>query len=163
MLFHDYTYSPTPALPDVRLSCEITKHNNEDEQDEIIVAQYQIHPQHRNRTPDKSQWSISYEDEISLFADTLCKGVIFKEQYMWTLYIPQNLPEVLGVTARGEDSKIAIFDNGLHNGFWHGYPADYIKNSQDIPPAYFLQSWYQAGIISAATMRRIKGGQPCNL
>lgn len=162
MKFISYTYTPAPASPDVRLTCVITR-QDDNGQDEVIETQYQIHKQHRDRTPDKSQWIISCEDEVSVFAKTIGEGEIVDGQYMWGLFIPIVKPEVLGITDKKLPSKIAKFDNGIHNGFWHGYPAEYLKKNQDIPPYNVLFQWHKAGIITTATMKKIKGGQPCNL
>lgn len=162
MQFIDFKYAPASAMPDVRLTCSITR-LNEEGREETIETQYQIHKQHRDKTPDKSQWILSYEGEVSLFAKTYCMGIVEQEQYLWGLYIPKDKPEMLGITVKGLPSKMAIFDNGGHNGFWHGYPADYLRRKQDIPPHNVLIKWQQDGIITTATMKKIKGGQPCNL
>lgn len=153
MLFRDFTYTPCPAQINVRILCAIIKSPSQ-----TINEAYQIHPQHRNGNPNKSRWTVSYEDELSIFAGTAIDGVITDGQYMWGLFVPLYEPEVLGVTKNGDQSRIAIFDNGKHNGFWHGYPADYIRE-QEIPPDDVLDLWRTKEIIRKPDINKIIKGQ----
>ena len=152
MLFKDFIYTPKPALQNVRLTCII--HPNDQTK---LLEHYQINPQHRDGNLKKSQWSISCEDEVAVFAQTCSDGLVEENQYMWGLYMPGNKPEVLGYTKNKYDSKIAIFDNGKHNGFWHGYPADYIKNN-DVPPSDFLDYWRDKQLINKSDINKIIKG-----
>lgn len=153
MLFKNYTYTPYPAQPNVRLACVIVMAPNQ-----MFNTAYQIHPQHRNGNPNKAQWTVSYENEISIFAGAAVENIIVDEQYMWGIFVPQYEPEVLGVTKNGDQSRIAIFDNGKHNGFWHGYPADYIRE-QEVPPDVVLDTWRTKAIISKPDINKIIKGQ----
>ena len=153
MLFGNYSYSPSPARPGVRLICVIKRPPLAS-----INSAYQIHQQHRDGNPNKAQWTVSYEDEVSIFAGTFVEGLITDEQYMWGIYVPLSEPEVLGVTKNGDMSKIAIFDNGKHNGFWHGYPADYIRR-QEVPPDDVLDLWRDKEKISKSDIKKIIKGQ----
>jgi len=156
MLFSNFTYQPTPAAANVRLTCTINKPNGNNQVQ--IEEHYQIHPQHRNRTPIKSQWAISCDDELSVFAGSVCDNLIINGQYMWGIYIPGAEPEVLGVTRYGDATKLAIFDNGGHNGYWHGYPADYIRG-QEIPTVEVFDLWRNKGTLTKADINKIIKGQ----
>ena len=81
----------------------------------------------------------------------------------WNLNIVNEEICTVGYTVDKKELKIAKFVDSNHNEKWHGYPANYIKNSQDRPSAKVLELWNTAGYISTATMKKIKGGQPCNL
>ena len=152
MLFKDYSYSPMPAKPDERLNCTITNSVGHK-----TTVQYQINKQHRDRNPNKAQWEILCEEEVAVFAGSVYEGIVEDEKYMWGLYIPMNKPSVLGVTKNGDESKIARFDNGRHNGFWHGYPADYIK-SQEYPQDEVLDLWRNKKVIDKADINKIIKG-----
>lgn len=152
MALISFTYSPTPALPNVRLSlCIILETDTKNEQ-------YQIHPQHRDNTPKKAQWRVSYEDELTVFAWAAGEEIIIDEQYMWGLLVIADEPCYIGYTEFGDPSKIAIFDNGGQNGFWHGYPVDYIR-SQEYPPESVLAHWRDMNYITKADLRRIIRGK----
>ncbi len=155
MLFRSFTYQPSPAATNVRLTCTINKPNGNNQVQ--LVEYYQIHPQHRNGTPKKSQWTIPCDDELSVFAGSVCENLVISGQYMWGIYIPGAEPEVLGVTRYGDATKLAIFDNGKHNGFWHGYPADYIRG-QEVPSDEVFDLWKNKGILTKADINRINKG-----
>ena len=140
--------------------------NNEIKISEERAVIYTISDQHRGqRRPNKSRWTISMPSEISLFINALKNGYEHKSTYTaWNLHIDENNKIcVLGESPDSQVLKIAKFVDSDHKDWWHGYPAHYEKNSQDIPPYAILLSWTQAGYISTATMKKIKGGQPCNL
>lgn len=152
MLFTKFNYNPRPAVPDVRLYCLIQRTT------ELVSTQYQINSQHRDHNPNKSQWIISCEEELSVFAGSVNESIVIDGQYMWGIYIPGMIPEALGVTRFGDESKLAIFDNGKHNGFWHGYPADYIRN-QEIPSGEVFDLWRKNGFLKKADVNKIIKGQ----
>lgn len=153
MLFRNYTYTPAPAREDVRLTCVIVKSPTD-----TFNTEYQINSQHRDRNPNKSQWAVSCEEEVSMFAGTAADGIITDEQYMWGLFIPEREPVALGVTKNGDTSRIALFDNGKHNGFWHGYPADYIRG-RDVPSDEVFDLWREKGIFEKPDIKKIVKGQ----
>lgn len=158
MLFERFSYSPKPAKPDVRLTCVIIKQQNNGIGEYTIIVQYQIHPQHRNQTPNKSQWSISYEEEVCVFAGAFCEGLVVEGRHIWGLYKPFDNPVVLGITKNGFPSKIAKFDNGTHNGFWHGYPVDH-NMKQEYPPQEILATWRDKNYITKADISKIISGR----
>jgi hypothetical protein len=152
MLFKDFIYTPNPALQNVRLTCVIHPQEQTPQ-----IEEYQINPQHRNGNPNKSQWSIICEEEIAVFAQSCNDGMVEDDHYMWGLYMPGDKPAILGSTKNSDDSKIAIFDNGKQNGFWHGYPADYIRNNE-VPPSEILAYWKTKEYINKSDINKIIKG-----
>lgn len=153
MTIINYSYIPMPPRVNVRhVFTFITDLGT------AIEQQYQIHPQHRNRSPQKAQWTVSYEDELVVFAWAICEEGVTGEQYIWGLLIEDGESCIIGKTKYGDATKIAIFDNGDHNDFWHGYPADYIR-SQEYPSDDILGRWRDKGYITKADIRRIIRGK----
>ena len=125
---------------------------------------YTISKKHRGHNKEKSYWLIKMPREIALFRSALKDGYENKANYTaWNLNIVNEEICIVGYTVDKKELKIAKFVDSNHNEKWHGYPANYIKNSQDRPSAKVLELWNTAGYISTATMKKIKGGQPCNL
>jgi len=125
---------------------------------------YTISKKHRGHNKKKSYWSIKMPREIALFRSSLQNGYEDKANHTaWNLNIVNGEIRLVGYTVNKKELKIAKFVDSNHNEKWHGYPANYIKNSQDRPSSKVLELWYNANVISAATMKKIKGGQPCNL
>lgn len=125
---------------------------------------YTISKKHRGHNKDKSHWSIKMPREIALFRSALKEGYEDKADFTaWNLNIVNGEVCIIGFTVDEKELKIAKFVDSNHNEQWHGYPANYIKNSQDRPSSKVLELWNNAGFISTATMKKIKGGQPCNL
>jgi len=125
---------------------------------------YTISKKHRGRNPDKSHWIIKMPKEVALFRDALRLGYEDKANFTaWNFLIVDGEICVIGKSVDDLELKMAKFVDSNKNEQWHGYPANYMKNNQDIPPASLLLSWQKAGFITTATMKKIKGGQPCNL
>ena len=124
---------------------------------------YAIHPDHRNDHPRKSQWTISRSDEIATF-DRAAQHHWLDSYRGWGLHIVDDSPRYLGrCVERSKRSFIAKFVGASTTDEWHGYPGDYARNSQDIPPPRVLQYWTQFSILSPAQVRRIAKAQPCRL
>ena len=125
---------------------------------------YTISKKHRGKKKQKSYWIIKKPEEVSLFIDSLKSGYEDENKYCaWNLRIIDGNAVVLGCSLAKEELKIAKFINSAKKDQWHGYPANYIKKSQDIPSAKILTLWHIKGLINTATMKKIRGGQPCNL
>ena len=125
-------------------------------------CRYIISSQHRNGNPNKSIWTLSHDGEIDCFVfsfssewkdDNTCWGVSV---------IGQNI-QVVGHNTNNEVLKIAKFVDANANKLWHGYPADYMRNSQDRPTTNTLRDWVTKGYITKAKMSKIRLGQSCNL
>jgi hypothetical protein len=131
---------------------------------EGLDCKYFFASQHRNHAnAEKSQWQISMPEEIECFIEAKSEGWA-GNQCGWGLKLDadQNL-EVLGTNTHHEHLKIAKFIDSSKNSIWHGYPADYIRKSQDRPNVEVLRSWKDKGVISKYHMTRIRGGKACNL
>ena len=125
---------------------------------------YTISKKHRGRNTEKSHWIIRMPKEVALFRDALKSGYEDNANCTaWNILIDDGEVCVIGKSVDDMELKIAKFVDSNRNEQWHGYPANYMKNNQDIPPAGVLLSWQKAGYITTATMKKIKGGQPCNL
>ncbi|MCG3771480.1 MAG: hypothetical protein JW384_02666 [Nitrosomonadaceae bacterium] len=123
---------------------------------------YQIHPDHRNGTPGKSQWIIPATDEVKSFEQAVALGCIdFKSG--WGLHCPNGIPESLGRTTTQHEVKIAKFVENLMPVFWHGYPADYRRKPQDRCPVSVLQTWHTVGYIEKYEIARVRSGKRCSL
>lgn len=124
---------------------------------------YSHHPDHRNGTARKSQWIIPEHDERVCFSTARTRGWT-SEGVGWGLHLPNARVEYLGIDDGGEYSLfIAKFVDGNKNGQWHGYPGDPQRHAADIPSPDVLRSWLHCELLSAAKIRKIARGQPCNL
>jgi len=123
---------------------------------------YIINIAHRRKRGQKSKWTIAEKTEVQCF-ETACSQFWMLEAKGWGLLLNGNIVQVLGVTKNVFPSKIAKFVDSNEDGIWHGYPADYQRNPQDRPDISILKRWMEQDIISVPTMRKIRGGQKCNL
>ncbi|MGD0281792.1 MAG: hypothetical protein ABSB95_05470 [Dissulfurispiraceae bacterium] len=123
---------------------------------------YKHHPIHRNRMQGESQWSIALTAERDCFRRTLEEHWILNNNAGWGLHFENNALTYLGV---GRDHItpvfIAKFVDRNRSSIWHGYPADYRCDENDVPPHEVLKKWYETGIIPDAKVRKIMGRQPC--
>lgn len=125
---------------------------------------YTHNQQHRNGTPNKSQWVVSLADELASFNHATAQNW-FVDLWGWGLHLPGGSPAQLG-TSVGNMRALFIAKfvaNRNRNDNWHGYPADYCVNSQDIPKAEVLQRWLAAGVCRPAAVRKISRGKKCAL
>jgi hypothetical protein len=129
---------------------------------------YIINPHHRNSNTNKSQWTISVGDEIGCFNHAKHQNWLTANKG-WGLHIVNSAPNWLGVA---QDQTTQLFvakfvgnpSNSAASGTeWHGYPANYRVNNQDIPDEDILQKWLNTNILPAAKIRKLAKGQPCNL
>lgn len=121
-----------------------------------IKAQYIISSQHRKtKKSHKSYWTISYKEEVECFCSTFSEKWI--EDYEgWGLKVENSNIIVLGQSKKKTDLKLAKFVDGNQNDIWHGYPADHLEKTQDIPPIFILKLWKEKGYISKADVLKIK-------
>lgn len=124
---------------------------------------YVPHPDHRNGTALKSQWTISTADEHRCF-DQARTAAWLDTTRGWGLHRPEGEPTYLGV---GVDRRrrlfVAKFVRGREDEPWHGYPADTQRHPQDLPSYAVRRAWLDDGILSAVIIRRLSKGQPCAL
>ena len=100
-----------------------------------IKGYYKSVSYHRNGTADKSQWSISVDDKAG----------------------------VLGYTEHYSETRLARFIDGSRSNHWHGYPANYLRAKNDIPPISLLRIWKERGLIGKSDITRMKYQKPCSL
>lgn len=131
---------------------------------EIIPNVKYIHKNdHRDRTRNKSQWSISMNDERDCFKIMYLSNW-YSDNKGWGLHIVDHIIRYLGYSTNNSRSLfIAKFVDGSGDNIWHGYPGDHIANHQDIPTSNILTDWISAGYISFSKVRKILKGQPCNI
>ena len=127
-----------------------------------LLPLYVPNPVHRNRTPNKSQWKISLDDEHRSFR--LCVEREWCDTDVgWGLHLEGGDPVWLGVTRDGKTRTFfAKFVNNSRNE-WHGYPADHVSSSKDIPKEFVQHSWIKKQLLSTAKVRKIARGQSCSL
>ncbi len=133
----------------------------------VLPSIYYIHKaDHRNGSPDKSQWTILEPVERRCFERAYtswrCSGY-----NCWGLHLEDNRVAYLGVTKRSAPETrnlfVAKFLDGNRNNKWHGYPADHVLNQQDIPPEDVLAMWLAAQLLRPAIIRKLSKGQKCKL
>ena len=122
---------------------------------------YSPNPQHRNRTPEKSQWSISLAQEIAYFNTTYANQWIDNNNG-WGLHYSEGRLDYLGL-AQDYITRVFIAKFVGDRGTWHGYPADHQQNQQDIPTERIRTIWINTNVLRPAQIRKITKGQPCRL
>jgi len=128
-----------------------------------VTSNYIISSQHRRvGNPNKSIWTISFEDEVTCFVHTITnKWKIGPDA--WGIKVIGDILQVVGLNNDKQELKIARFVDGTNTDIWHGYPADYMRKSKDRPSTAVLKSWVKSGFITKAKMSKIRTGQSCNL
>jgi len=130
---------------------------------EQTSGNYIISSQHRRTgNPNKSVWTITYDEEIECFIQSM-NGKWKLDTQAWGLKVVNNVIQIIGLSPDNQELKLAKFVDGNNINVWHGYPADYMKKSQDRPTTNILQIWVRSGFITKAKMSKIRLGQSCNL
>jgi hypothetical protein len=123
---------------------------------------YNVNPVHRNKTPGKSQWTITSPEEAQ--ACSVCIQRDWVDEWTgWGLHYINGSPQYLGV---GQDHVTLVFiakfvseDQGT---YWHGYPAHHSRQ-WDRPAAAILAAWLRNEVLPAAKIRKVSKGEPCKL
>jgi hypothetical protein len=124
---------------------------------------YVHHPHHRNHMDQKSQWTISENDERGVFADAHHRNWLISYKG-WGLKILNCQIVYLGVAQdHVEEVFVAKFVCGGPGQPWHGYPADHRNNSADIPDREILDDWIKNKVLPACKVSKILGGKKCRL
>ncbi|WP_271765927.1 hypothetical protein [Aquimarina algiphila] len=133
------------------------------ELDEEITTRYIISSQHRaTGNPNKTVWSVDFNDEVECFRLSKTSDWI-QDNYGWGIKVINSIIQYIGHNFENETLKLAKFVDGNGNDIWHGYPADYLRRSQDRPPTFILKNWVEQGFLTKAKMNKIRRGQSCNL
>ncbi|MFN6466282.1 MAG: hypothetical protein RMZ41_031320 [Nostoc sp. DedVER02] len=136
---------------------------------EILPQIYYTHKiDHRNNSPEKSQWTISELQERNCFQLSLQSCLNQSPYISWGLYFEDDRVVYLGTSASNEPDFyqlfIAKFIDSSQNSNWHGYPANpSCGKNQDIPPVNILRDWQQQNYLRTTTIRKISKGQRCRL
>jgi hypothetical protein len=136
---------------------------------EILPQIYYTHKiDHRNNSPDKSQWTINECQERNCFQFSLQSSWNKPPYISWGLYIEDDQVVYLGTSASNEPDLyhlfIAKFVDSSKKSNWHGYPANPSSGkNQDIPPVDVLRDWQQNNYLRPQTIRKITKGQKCRL
>lgn len=127
-----------------------------------INGYYKSVSYHRNGTAYKSQWIISVDDEFDLFAKAKRDNQIFDNKG-YAIWVIDDKSSVLGYTEHNSETRLARFIDGSRSNHWHGYPANYLRAKNDIPPISLLRIWKDRGLISKSDITRMKYQKPCSL
>ena len=133
-----------------------------------VGQDYVIKADHRDGTHDKAQWKISMDEEVDTFERGFgSEWFSSKKSWAWSLYLNTQRPNPLGVSKRSEPPIqrlwIAKFVKNASPAFWHGYPADYRRRTQDRPDIDVLEDWRRQGFIGKREIAKIRSGLKCNL
>jgi hypothetical protein len=130
---------------------------------EVAPNRYIISSQHRRTgNPNKSVWTINFEEEVNCFIQTIDKN--WKEGIeAWGIKLIGTTLQVVGISNNNNELKLAKFVDGTNTNVWHGYPADHMYKAQDRPTTEILRFWVNEGYITKAKMNKIRQGQLCNL
>ena len=126
----------------------------------IAVAghQYFAKRDHRDRTPDKSQWTIREDYERSVFERTVVESWL-ADGHGWGLHLAAGSVNKLGESARGHgdvrDLFVAFF---VMDSVCHGYPSDPIRSPREIPPTPVRRDWLTQGMMRPSAIRKMSRG-----
>jgi len=132
---------------------------------------YIIVSYHRNNSlKDKSVWTIDEQAELNCFKETQEKNWV-QESIGWGMKYEvlkkkeseKVIIETIGISEHNEKLKIGRFIDGSKNDTWHGYPANYRRKKQDIPPMEILLNWIDLRVLKKHQASKIKQGKKCNL
>lgn len=135
--------------------------------EEIILSplpNYYASSAHRKSLASKSYWTVTIDEEVTCFIESQKKGWI-TTTICWGFI--SNTPKkeflVLGLNKYNEELKIAKYVAKSSGGVWHGYPADYRRNTQDRPEMDILMDWKTKGHIEKHYINKIRQGKKCKL
>lgn len=114
---------------------------------------------HRDGTRIKSQWSVSVDEEINIFALGIDRGWL-KQSCAWGLHLENGVPQCLGWSAKDpgpvRELRIAFFQLADP---CHGYPSDPRRNVKEIPSNAVREEWLAKQYFTRRALRKITRGQ----
>jgi hypothetical protein len=132
-------------------------------QNVVSNQDYTIKLDHRNKTKEKSQWTVSHQDEVAIFKNAYTRKWVVNNN-AWGIFFNNDELDYLGVAQdHATQVFIAKFKNDVNRNDWHGYPADHQSHTQDIPYETILKDWLVNNILPKAKISKIVGGKPCKL
>jgi len=124
---------------------------------------YIVHPDHRNKTPNKSQWTIAKNLEICCFRLSHRSNWLMG-QAGWGLHLVNGRADYLGTNAkRTRKLFVARFEDRNGRQRWHGYPADPVERSRDMVPEAIANNWMIQALLRPAVISKLLRNKPCNL
>lgn len=115
---------------------------------------------HRIRgNPNASIWTIGYREEYIVFLKS--KPHLSNDGISWGVHTPNGRMAKLGDSNCGNyDLIFAKYTSHENNDdLWHGYPANYIKNTQDVPSNNFLKDLVLKNYLTKAKRKKIRNGK----
>ena len=146
---------------------------NPDGVEKVHDGTYYVNEQHRKHMKKKSYWTISPNEEVECFETNYewywrgdKEANDMPKRYFGILIDADNDIMELGTNRFKEKVRVARFIPYKHeadglNRFWHGYPASYWRNDQDVPSSLFLRGLANRGLISGSDVYKIIHGQAC--
>ena len=140
---------------------------------EVHDGVYYVNGQHRKHMKKKSYWTVTPNEEVECFEANYewywrggADAKDMPKKYFGILTDADNDIMLLGTNRYKEKVRIARFIPYNHeadglNRFWHGYPACYWRNDQDVPSSHFLRGLASRGLISGSDVDKIIHGQTC--
>ncbi len=130
---------------------------------DVDGLRYGSKPDHRDNTAVKSQWTISVEHEVACFRFTAARHW-FDGDRGWGLHLVDDSAAYLGVGIdRTHRLFVARFEGDRNNTYWHGYPADHTRRTDDIPTEGIALQWIIANYLAKSKVRKLLKGQRCKL
>jgi hypothetical protein len=124
---------------------------------------YASKPDHRDNTVVKSQWTITVEQEVGSFRLAEAQHW-FDDDRGWGLHLENRSAAYLGLGIdRTHRLFVARFEGARNNTYWHGYPADHTRRTEDIPTEWIALQWIAENYLPKPKVRKLLKGQRCKL
>lgn len=129
---------------------------------DVVECEYYYKSDHRDKSPQKSQWIIKPEKEKSCFIESH-KQKWIDEGKSWGLNLNNQKVKSLGINHDSEYLNVAVFVDSFKKNVWHGYPADFKRDKTDLPTNIILSQWRTLGYIKKSRISQAKNGKICSL
>jgi hypothetical protein len=124
---------------------------------------YASKPDHRDNSVLKSQWTIAVEQEVACFRFAGGRRW-FDDNRGWGLHLVDDSADYLGVGIdRTHRLFVARFEGDRNNTYWHGYPADHTRRTDDIQTEGIALQWIADNYVAKSKVRKLLKGQRCKL
>jgi len=124
---------------------------------------YGSKPDHRDNTAVNSQWTINVEQEVECFRFTQARRW-FDDGHGWGLHLENHSAAYVGVGIdRTHQLFLARFEGDRNNTYWHGYPAEHTRRTDDIPTEGIALQWIARNYLAKSKVRKLLKGQRCKL
>lgn len=132
---------------------------------QIGTYSYISKPDHRDGTPTKSQWTISFAEECAGFQLGVGRGwVAIDRGAAWGLHMVDGKVGYLGKTAANREPKSDLFVAFFQiSDVCHGYPSDSKRSRREVPPTAVFKDWLMGKYLRPSVVRKLQQGQLCSL